>query len=73
MSSDHTQNHLGFCYLPSILCRWIAQQVEEILGKDDDVVIDFIYGMLEENRFVGYPVSLQILRRLFIFTDNSIA
>jgi len=32
--------------------RWIAKKVVEILANDDDVVIDFICGMLEEGRFV---------------------
>lgn len=32
--------------------RWISGQVIGILGNEDDVVIDFIFGMLEEERFV---------------------
>lgn len=35
--------------------RWIGQKVVEILATEDDVVIDFIFGMLEENRFVAPP------------------
>lgn len=42
-----------------VMKTWIAQKVEEILGKDDDVVIDFIYGMLEENRFPD-PRKIQL-------------
>ena len=39
------------------MCRWIGQKVVEILATEDDVVIDFIFGMLEENRFVAFPPS----------------
>lgn len=34
-------------------CRWIARKVVEILAVEDDVVIDFIFSMLEEERFVS--------------------
>jgi hypothetical protein len=35
--------------------RWIAQKVVDILATEDDVVIDFIFGMLEEDKFVAHP------------------
>lgn len=37
----------------------------DILATEDDVVIDFIFGMLEENRFVCfslYPIPRKALR-----------
>lgn len=37
--------------------RWISGQVIGILGNEDDVVIDFIFGMLEEERFVSFTFA----------------
>jgi hypothetical protein len=34
--------------------------VVDILATEDDVVIDFIFGMLEEDRFVAHPTYLVI-------------
>jgi len=35
--------------------RWISGKVIEILGNEDDVVIDFVYSLLEEERIVCCP------------------
>ena len=29
---------------------WIAQRVTQLLGIEDDVVVEFIFNMLESNR-----------------------
>lgn len=36
------------------LCRWIAGKLSEILGNEDDVVIELCFNLLEGARFVGY-------------------
>lgn len=41
-----------FFFLPR---RWISGKVIEILGNEDDVVIDFVYSLLEEERIVCCP------------------
>jgi serine/arginine repetitive matrix protein 1 len=35
-----------------VMKQWIATRVVEILANEDDVVIDFVTGMLEESKFV---------------------
>lgn len=33
-------------------CRWIAGRISEILGNEDDVVIELCFNLLEGSRFV---------------------
>lgn len=33
--------------------RWIANRISEILGNEDDVVIELCFNLLEGTRFVG--------------------
>jgi len=33
-------------------CRWIAGKISEILGNEDDVVIELCFNLLEGARFV---------------------
>ena len=33
-------------------CRWIAGKISEILGNEDDVVIELCFNLLEGSRFV---------------------
>ena len=35
--------------------RWIAGRIQEILGSDDDVVIELCFGLFEGARYVGTP------------------
>jgi hypothetical protein len=35
-----------------VMKPWIAKQVTELLGFEDGVLINFIYGLLEEKVFV---------------------
>jgi len=41
--------------------RWISGKVIEILGNEDDVVIDFVYSLLEEERIVCCPFFRSLL------------
>ena len=36
-----------------VLCRWIAGKISDILGNEDDVVIELCFNLLEESRFVS--------------------
>lgn len=36
-------------------CRWIARKLSEILGNEDDVVIELCFNLLESSRFVSLP------------------
>ena len=37
--------------------RWIAGKISEILGNEDDVVIELCFNLLEGSRFVCVPDS----------------
>ena len=34
-------------------CRWIAGKISEILGNEDDVVVELCFNLLEGARFVS--------------------
>jgi hypothetical protein len=36
-------------------CRWIAGKISEILGNEDDVVVELCFNLLERTRFVRPP------------------
>jgi hypothetical protein len=48
------------------LNRWIASKISDILGNEDDVVIEMIYNLIEEKRFVGVPFPLPEFAKLII-------
>lgn len=35
------------------VCRWIAGRISEILGDEDDIVIELCFNLLEGSRYVG--------------------
>ena len=41
-------------------CRWIAGKISEILGNEDDVVVELCFNLLERTRFVR-PTCLPLL------------
>jgi len=41
-------------------CRWIAGKLSEILGNEDDVVIELCFNLLEGARFVGSPSTIAV-------------
>ncbi|KAH8144692.1 uncharacterized protein LAJ45_11286 [Morchella importuna] len=53
-----------------VMKQWISGQVIGILGNEDDVVIDFIFGMLEEERFPD-PKKIQINLTGFLEKDTA--
>lgn len=51
-------------------CRWIAGKISEILGSEDDVVIELCFNLLEGARFVR--VADLLLSRLANPVTNSL-
>jgi hypothetical protein len=35
--------------------RWIAGKITEILGSEDDIVIELCFNLIEGSRFVSLP------------------
>lgn len=46
--------------------RWIAGKISEILGNEDDVVIELCFNLIEGSRFVSWPDC----RELFVHHAN---
>lgn len=42
---------------------WIAQRVTDLLGLEDDVVVEFVYNQLEEKRVI----NIDNIPYIFIF------
>lgn len=36
-----------------VMKKWIAGKISDILGNEDDVVIELCFGLLEGQRYVG--------------------
>ncbi|KAL9623962.1 MAG: hypothetical protein Q9160_001715 [Pyrenula sp. 1 TL-2023] len=51
-----------------VLKKWIASRISELLGDDDDVVIELVFNLLEGNRFPDIK-SLQISLTGFLDKD----
>ena len=43
---------------PNALNRWISGKISEILGSEDDVVIELCFNLLEGDRFVSCPLVI---------------
>lgn len=46
---------------------WISQRITELLGIEDDVLVEFVYNQLEEK------VSISSLQEAFIFAFSFIS
>lgn len=42
-------HRIALTFLP----RWIANKISEILGNEDDIVIELCFGLIEGTRYVG--------------------
>lgn len=62
--------------------RWIASRISEILGSEDDVVIELCYNLIESSRFVSFwrsplikrnptPATMTNLKPLFSLTSKA--
>ena len=47
-----TATTLEYSVLMALGCRWIAGRISEILGNEDDVVIELCFNLLEGTRYV---------------------
>ena len=48
---------------------WIAKRVTELLGIEDDVVVEFVYNQLEESRVmhIFFYLGIKIAHIVFVF------
>lgn len=53
------------CVTDKQQCRWIAGKISEILGNEDDVVIELCFNLLEGSRFVCLTCWVGL--RLFVY------
>lgn len=51
-----------------VIKPWIAQKITEILGIEDDVVVEFVFNQLEAEKVLFASVILQSYKR-FILTS----
>ena len=54
--SSRTNTDHALCH------RWIAGKISEILGNEDDVVIELCFNLIEAGRYVCYAVLLNTHR-----------
>lgn len=47
-----------------VIKPWIAQKITEILGMEDDVVVEFVFNQLEAEKVLFASLDLQCCRRL---------
>ena len=40
-----------------LMKKWIASKITDLLGIEDDVVVEMVFNLLEQNRFVGFYFS----------------
>jgi serine/arginine repetitive matrix protein 1 len=40
-------------------CRWIASKISDILGNEDDVVIELVFNLIEGPRYVRSHFRIQ--------------
>jgi hypothetical protein len=50
-----------------VIKPWIAQKITEILGIEDDVVVEFVFNQLEAEKVLFASIVLQSCKR-FILT-----
>lgn len=41
-----------------LMKNWIASKITNLLGMEDDVVVEMVFNLLEQNRFVGFYIPL---------------
>jgi hypothetical protein len=47
-----------------VIKPWIAQKITEILGIEDDVVVEFVFNQLEAEKVLFVSLDLQCCKRL---------
>lgn len=41
-----------------LMKKWIAQKITDILGDEDDIVVETCYNLIEQSQFVSNPTRL---------------
>lgn len=47
-----------------VIKPWIAQKITEILGMEDDVVVEFVFNQLEAEKVLFASLVLQYYKRM---------
>jgi hypothetical protein len=48
-----------------VIKPWIAQKITEILGIEDDVVVEFVFNQLEAEKVLFATLVLQCCKRIY--------
>lgn len=52
-----------------VMRRWISGKISELLGSDDDVVVELCSGLLESDRYVSWPRKGVDVKAVYSWTD----
>ena len=53
-----------------LMKKWIAQRITDILGDEDDIVVETCYNLVEQNQFVSACMRLEVQQLLTIAAQN---
>jgi hypothetical protein len=54
-----------------VIKPWIAQKITEILGIEDDVVVEFVFNQLEAEKVLFALLDLQCCKRMYFNVEFS--
>ena len=53
-----------------LMKKWIAQKITDILGDEDDIVVETCYNLVEQNQFVSICMRSEVQQLLTIAAQN---
>jgi hypothetical protein len=53
-----------------LMKKWIAQKITDILGDEDDIVVETCYNLVEQNQFVSIRMWSEVGQLLMIAAQN---
>ena len=53
-----------------LMKKWIAQKITDILGDEDDIVVETCYNLVEQNQFVSNRLRSEVQQLLTIAAQN---
>jgi hypothetical protein len=53
-----------------LMKKWIAQKITDILGDEDDIVVETCYNLVEQNQFVSIRMRSELRQLLTIAAQN---
>lgn len=59
MSFPHPPKKIDWYLMGLLSLRWIAKKISDILGVEDDVVIELCFNLLEGTRFVRRCLAIR--------------